>query len=262
MIAIPTTSGTGAEVTPYAVLTKEDTFQKGTIQERAIFPRVAILDPEFMITLPTLFTASTGIDAFAHALEASINISKNSPAAETFGHSAMRIILKWLPIAVDEPENIKARMKMAWASCLSGMAIAHRGTTTAHSIAEPLGGLTHIQHGLGVSMSTLPVMRHTINKDPKCLARLNSIVLGISLNNKRAAAENFLDKMEDMFNSVNLNKCVKDFLPNEKCKDLEQKLIDNILKFKFRPLLQHPIEFDGKSLKPIIHEIVNGKKYA
>ena len=171
----------------------------------------------------------------------------------------MRTILEWLPVAVKEPENIKARMKVAWASCMSGMAIAHRGTTTAHSFAEPLGGLTHIQHGLGVSMSTLPVMRHTIHKDPKCLAKLNSSVLGIVSKNEKAAADNFLNTMEEMLNKVDLNKCVKDFLSKEKCEGLEQVLIENILKFKFRPLLQHPVEFDGKSLKPIIHELIYGK---
>tara|TARA_Y100000768_G_scaffold389006_1_gene390109 strand:+ start:5632 stop:6816 length:1185 start_codon:yes stop_codon:yes gene_type:complete len=258
VIAIPTTSGTGAEVTPYAVLTKEDTFQKGTIQEVEIFPKVAIIDPELIISLPPSLTASTGLDAFAHALEASINISKYSPVAETFGKSAMRIILKWLPIAVKEPENINARMKVAWASCLAGISIAHRGTTTAHSIAEPLGGLTNIQHGLAVSLSTLPVMRHTIHKDPKCLAKLNNTVLGLSSQNDKAAAENFFNVIEDMFVSLSLNKCVNDFLPKEKFKDLDKLLIENVLKFKFRPLLQHPVVFNDKSLKPIIHELING----
>ncbi|MCK5041148.1 MAG: iron-containing alcohol dehydrogenase, partial [Sphingomonadales bacterium] len=180
VISVATTSGTGSEVTPYAVLTKEDTHQKGTIQEPAIFPKVAILDPELITSLPPALTASTGLDAFAHALEASINISKNAPAAETFGTSAMKKLFKWLPIAYREPDNVKARMKVSWASCLAGMAISHRGTTTAHSIAEPLGGLTHIPHGLGVSIATLPVLRHTIAKDPACLAKLNGRVLGLT----------------------------------------------------------------------------------
>ena len=259
VISVATTSGTGSEVTPYAVLTKEDTHQKGTIQEPAIFPKVAILDPELITSLPPALTASTGLDAFAHALEASINISKNAPAAETFGTSAMKKLFKWLPIAYREPDNVKARMKVSWASCLAGMAISHRGTTTAHSIAEPLGGLTHIPHGLGVSIATLPVLRHTIAKDPTCLAKLNQRVLGLTAVNDKAAADNFLGTLETLFDEVNLNKCVKDVLPEDKCAGLDELLIENIMKFKFRPLLQHPVEFDGEGLKPIVRELIHGR---
>ena len=79
VIAVPTTSGTGSEVTPYAVLTKEDTQQKGTIQEKEIFPIAAIIDPIFLVTMPVELTAYTGLDAFAHAFESYINISKPSP---------------------------------------------------------------------------------------------------------------------------------------------------------------------------------------
>ena len=92
VIAIPTTSGTGSEVTPYAVLSNIKKNQKGTIQQSEIFPRAAFEFPEFMISMPKELTASTGIDAFAHALESYMNISKQSPISEMLSIEAMKII--------------------------------------------------------------------------------------------------------------------------------------------------------------------------
>ena len=85
--------------------------------------------------MPKELSASTGIDAFAHALESFINISKNSPISEFISIEAMKLIFTYLPKVMHEPENIEYRQKMAWASTLSGIAISHRGTTTAHAIA-------------------------------------------------------------------------------------------------------------------------------
>ena len=93
VIAIPTTSGTGSEVTPYSVLTKIDTSQKGTIQEAEIIPIVALIDSSFLITMPASITSYTGLDAFAHSFEAYINISKISPYCEIVGLKAINLIL-------------------------------------------------------------------------------------------------------------------------------------------------------------------------
>lgn len=258
VICVATTSGTGSEVTPYAVLTKEETNQKGTIQEPAIFPKIAILDPELIVGLPPHLTASTGLDAFAHALEATINISKHSPAAETFGLSAMKKIFKWLPIAYREPDNIKARMKLSWASNLAGMAISHRGTTTAHAIAEPLGVLTHIPHGLGVSLATLPVLRHSLDGATGVLARLNQRVLGGVAKDDAQHAKNFILALEELFQAVDMTKPAKDYINNQNISSFPDVLVENIMKFKFRPLKQHPVEFEGESLKPIVTEMIFG----
>jgi len=261
VITVPTTSGTGSEVTPYAVLTKPDTQQKGTIQEPAIFPRVAVIDAELMTGMPASLTASTGMDAFAHALEATINISKHAPMAELFGKEAMKLIFANLKGAIDQPDNLDFRQNMALATALAGMAISHRGTTTTHAIAEPLGALTHIPHGLGVTISTVPVLRHTIEEAPAGLAQLwREVCSGQKLEDNAAEATAFVDQLEALIVAVGMNKTVENIIGKDNCQGLDERLIDSIMKFKFRPLKQHPVEFDANSLRPIVRDIIWGSK--
>ena len=261
VITVPTTSGTGSEVTPYAVLTKPDTQQKGTVQEPAIFPRIAVVDAELMVGMPKELTASTGMDAFAHALEATINVSKQAPMAELFGIEAMKLVFANLKGAIDQPDNLEYRQNMALAAALAGMAISHRGTTTAHAIAEPLGAITHIPHGLGVTISTIPVLRHTIEGAPEGLARLwREVCFGQKLENDAAEATAFVGALEALIMAVGMNKTVETIIGKDQCQELDERLIDSIMKFKFRPLKQHPVEFDAVSLRPIVRDIIWGPK--
>ncbi len=261
VITVPTTSGTGSEVTPYAVLTKPDTQQKGTIQEPAIFPRVAVIDAELMVGMPKGLTASTGLDAFAHALEATINVSKQAPMAELFGKEAMKLVFANLKAATDQPGKLEYRQNMALAAALAGMAISHRGTTTAHAIAEPLGALTHIPHGLGVTISTIPVLRHTIEGAPEGMAKLwREVCFGEKLENEALEATAFVGKVEALITAVGMNKTVQTIIGTDECQGLHERLIDSIMKFKFRPLKQHPVEFDANSLRPIVRDIIWGPK--
>jgi len=257
-IAIPTTSGTGAEVTPYAVLTKSDTQQKGTIQEIDIFPRYAILDGKLTTEMPLNLTASTGLDAFSHAFEATINISKDSPMAELFGKEAMRRIIKFLPKVIADPSNSNLRQEMSFAATLGGMAISHRGTTTAHAIAEPLGALTKIPHAYAVALATIPVLRHTINTSPDSIANLwYEVCLNESSGNVTNDAKLFVDFLEQFIIDLGIPTKVVDIIGEEKCVGFADELVDSILKYKFRPLKQHPVEFDREGLLLIVNEMIS-----
>ncbi len=256
IIAIPTTSGTGSEVTPYAVLTNEETKQKGTIQEPSIFPAVALVDPSLSGSMPAPLTATTGVDAFTHAFESYINISKESPVSEWAGAEAMRLIFENLPVAYRQPENMEARSNMAWASTLAGIAIAHRGTTTPHAIAEPLGALTKLPHGLAVAITILPVLRQSWPHMIEKLAVLNERVFTERASIPKAAAEGFVQRMEELVAGVELNRPLQDF---QSVKDgFARQLMENVLTYKFRPLKQHPVEFDQVQLFDIISEIFHG----
>lgn len=255
IIAIPTTSGTGTEVTPYAVLTNVATCQKGTIQQAEIFPKIAILEPEFTKTQPANLTALSGIDAFMHAFESFINISKYSPVAEWAAREAMGIIYQILPEVYKNLDNIELRLEMSWASALAGIAISHRGTTAIHAIAEPLGAITHIPHSVAVAMCTLPVLKYTWSKTIKKFALLYEM-----LEPSRQFEKSDIDKakksvelISDMFKKVNMFKKVKDYIKTENIAD---KLLDDVSKYKFRPLVQHPVKFNKEELKLIINEIV------
>jgi len=255
VIALPTTAGTGSDVTPYAVLGKKDTKQKGTVQDHSIFPRYSLIDPNFHVSMPPSLTASTGIDAFAHAFEAYINVSKYAPAAEWAGVEAIRQVFLHLDTAYQEPENLEARTGMAWASTLAGIAISHRGTTTPHAIAEPMGALFNISHGLAVSICTLPILSHSIKAIEEKLTILKTIISGSISTNQ--SGDGFMDSLESLINKLELNLALKDI--TEVYESTVDLIFKNVMKFKFRPLKQHPVEFDTTQLKTIINEIVIGR---
>lgn len=255
VVAIPTTSGTGSEVTPYAVLTNSETNQKGTIQETALFPKAAFLDPTLTRTMPPELTAATGIDAFMHAFESFINISKYSPVAEWAAREAMDIVYQTLPKVYKNLDNVELRLEMSWASALAGIAISHRGTTAIHAIAEPLGAITHIPHSVAVAMCTLPVLKYTWSKSIKKFCMLYEILEPSKKFEKSDIdkAKKFVELIENIFKQVNMFKKVKECI---KVDNIADKLLDDVLKYKFRPLAQHPIEFSKKELEIIINEIV------
>ena len=255
VVAIPTTSGTGSEVTPYAVLTNSETNQKGTIQETAIFPKAAFLDPTLTRTMPPKITAATGIDAFLHAFESFINVSKYSPVAEWAAREAMSIIYQTLPKVYKNLDNVELRLEMSWASTLAGIAISHRGTTAIHAIAEPLGAITHIPHSVAVAICTLPVLKYTWSKSIKKFCVLYEILEPSKKFEKSDIdkAKKSVELIENMFKQVNMFKKVKDYIKFEK---IPEKLLEDVTKYKFRPIAQHPIEFNKEELKLIINEIV------
>ncbi|WP_339672280.1 iron-containing alcohol dehydrogenase [Dasania marina] len=254
VITIPTTSGTGSEVTPYAVLANNETKQKGTIQEPAIFPKLAIVDASLLTNMPRALTASTAIDAFAHALEATINISKPAPMAELFGVQAMKIIADNLAAVLASPKDKDLRQHMAYASTLAGMAISHRGTTTTHAIAEPLGALTKMPHAVAVAVTTMPVMRHSEKHASAVLVRLDSEVFASA----QASAASFNKNLESLINLAGFNKPLSAMLADEQLLGLADELVDNVMRFKFRPLKQHPIEWGEEGVRNIVNDLIHG----
>ena len=258
VISIPTTSGTGSEVTPYAVLTNSEKCQKGTIQQPEIFPKYAFIDPELLTTMPKELSASTGIDAFAHALESFINISKNSPISEFISIEAMKLIFTYLPKVMHEPENIEYRQKMAWASTLSGIAISHRGTTTAHAIAETLGGLIQIPHAHAVAITTYPVLKETLPYAKEQLAYIYERVFQENAkhkSNENAAA--FVNSVYKLIDEVGLNRNLTNYI-NKIPTNFSEKLLETLLNYKYRPLRQHPKKFESTDLKKMIEVVVYG----
>ena len=140
LIAIPTTAGTGAEVTLYSVISNPEVREKGCIHNPMIFPKLALIDPELMKSMPPRLTAHTGIDALAHSLESFINVHA-TPYSDLVARESIRLVARWLPEAVANGENMAARTKMAWAAALGGIAISHAGTTLPHALGQPVSGL-------------------------------------------------------------------------------------------------------------------------
>lgn len=156
VIAIPTTSGTGAEVTPFATVWDQSEHKKYSVTGDQVYPQLALLDPELTLTLPYDETLYTGLDAISHALESLWNKNK-TPTSEAWAWQALELAHNALPIVLQEPENLGAREKMQQASLLAGLAISQTRTAIAHSISYPLTSHYGVPHGLACSF-TLPAL--------------------------------------------------------------------------------------------------------
>lgn len=171
-IAIPTTAGTGSEVTRFAVLSDPEAGVKASVASMRIMPRFAILDPSLTAELPAALTASTGLDALAHAVE-SFGSVWNNPVSEGMALHAVGLVGEHLRSAVAEPGDLAARGGMLAASCIAELAANSTRLGLAHALAVPLGGTNHVPHGVGVAMMLAPMCVYNEVVDPARYERLS-----------------------------------------------------------------------------------------
>jgi alcohol dehydrogenase class IV len=158
LIAVPTTSGTGSEVTKVAVLSNRDKGIKKSIRADTMWPAVALLDPELTVSCPPSVTAASGMDALVQAIESYTSIHA-TPLTEALSFDSARRLLGWLEAAYDEGENLEAREQCAYAALMAGMALANARLGAVHGIAHPLGARTGMAHGAACALLMPPVMR-------------------------------------------------------------------------------------------------------
>lgn len=156
ILAVPTTAGTGSEVSLYAVITDEKTRIKDSLSETRIYPKIAWIDPNLMDGLPAGVTAFTGMDALGHALEAILSTVEN-PMADFYAIEAMKRIFRNLPKAVQKEKE--ARDEMAFSAMLAGAAMSHCGAALPHGLGCPLSGHLDLPHGLTVGILQIPMLR-------------------------------------------------------------------------------------------------------
>lgn len=166
LVAIPTTSGTGSEVTPFTVITDERTNTKYAITDYTLTPHMAIVDPEFVMSMPKSLTAHSGMDVMVHAIEAYTSIfSTNFTEGQAL--EALRLVLKYLKSSYDEgAQNPNAREKMHYAATIAGMAFANAFLGLCHSMAHKLGGMFHVPHGLANALLISYVIEYNATDKP------------------------------------------------------------------------------------------------
>jgi acetaldehyde dehydrogenase/alcohol dehydrogenase len=157
LIGIPTTSGTGSEVSPAAVITVDG--RKATLVDYCLVPDMAIVDPTLTLTLPPGATADTGLDALTHALEGAVSIF-SSPYTDAFCMQAIRMIFEWLPRAVNHPHDIEARTGMANAATMAGLAFSNAFIGVNHAMAHSVGARFHVPHGRANAILLPHVLRY------------------------------------------------------------------------------------------------------
>ncbi len=171
LIAIPTTSGTGSEVTSVAVITNKRTDVKMMMKHPSFTPQVAIIDPILTRSVPPHITAATGIDALCHAVEAYISKVSQS-LTDVLALSAIESIMKYLRIAYEDGENMEAREAMMIASLQAGIAFSNASVTLVHGMSRPVGALFHVPHGISNAILLPTVLEYTKGSAVKRLAEI------------------------------------------------------------------------------------------
>jgi alcohol dehydrogenase class IV len=211
VIAIPTTAGTGSEVTNIAILSdKEAQLKKGIVSD-FLLPDVAIVAPEMTLTMPKSVTAASGIDALVHAIEAYISVN-SSPITDALALGAMKLIAVNLQKAYANPNHLKARENMATASLMAGMAFGNAGVGAVHALAYPLGGRYYIAHGVSNALLLTYVMEW--NKI-SCVERFRDIAEALGENvtglTDHKAADLAVEAMRRLCDAVNIPKGLRAF---------------------------------------------------
>ena len=224
MVAIATSAGTGSEVTPFAVITDEETGVKYPLADYELTQDMAIVDAELMMTSPKGLTACAGIDVLVHAVEAYVSVMA-SEYTNGLALEAIRLVFKYLPGAYNEgTTNIKAREKMAHASCMAGMAFSNAFLGINHSMAHKLGAFHHLPHGMANSLVMKEVIKFNATdaptkqaafaqyKYPNAAWRYAKIAdhLGLGGNTEAEKVELLLKAIDELQNKVNMPKTIKD----------------------------------------------------
>ena len=229
-IAIPTSSGTGSEVTPFAIITDADTGVKWPIADYALLPNMAIVDVDNMMTQPKGLTSASGIDVMTHAIEAYVSIMATD-YTDGLAMKAVKLVFENLPSAYENGANDpKAREEMANASCMAGMAFANAFLGVNHSMAHKLGAFHHLPHGVANAVILTEVMRYNAAEVPTkmgtfsqyqyphALARYAELgrFAGCTGKDDKEVFENFIAKLEELKEKIGIKKTIKDYGIDEK----------------------------------------------
>ena len=229
-VAIPTSAGTGSEVTPFAIITDAETGVKWPITDYQLMPNMAIVDADNMMTQPKGLTAASGIDVLTHALEAYVSMMASS-YTDGIALKAMKLVFEYLPSAYENGANDPiARERMSEASCLAGMAFANAFLGVNHSMAHKLGAFHHIPHGLANAVILTRVMRYNADPVPTKMGTFPQYTYphtkeryvecakycGVTGKNDDEIFENFLKKIEELKDIIGVKKTIKEYNVDEK----------------------------------------------
>jgi alcohol dehydrogenase len=202
LIAIPTTAGTGSEVTFSSVITDSQDKYKFSIKDPRIAPKVALVDPEMTLTMPPDLTAATGMDALTHAVEG-FSATVSEPLADSAALYGIELINRYLRSAVSDGHNLEARAGMLLGSVLAGIAFSHSDVAAVHCVAEALGGKYDAAHGVCNAVVLPAVMEYNLEYCKDRYARI-ATAMGLSYDNVDEGARQAVEAVQTLAGDVNL----------------------------------------------------------
>ena len=228
-VAVPTSSGTGSEVTPFAVITDQNTGVKYPLADYQLLPKMAIVDTDNMMSQPKGLTSASGLDVLVHALEAYASVMATD-YTDGLALKAMKNVFEYLPTAYHEPGNVEARQKMADASCMAGMAFANAFLGVCHSMAHKLGAFHHLPHGLANALLLNLVIEFNAAENPRKMGTFSQYqyphtqaryaecarFVGIQAKDDAEAVKKLMEKIEDLKKQVGVKSSIQAYGIDEK----------------------------------------------
>ncbi|WP_068544489.1 iron-containing alcohol dehydrogenase [Thalassotalea crassostreae] len=255
LILVPTTAGTGSEVTPISIVTTGETTKAGVVSN-VLLPDVALLDAELTVGLPGQVTAATGIDAMVHAIEAYTSAIKKNPYSDLLAKQALELLANNIVEATFNGKNLHARQAMLLGACLAGQAFANAPVAAVHALAYPLGGHFHIPHGLSNSLVLPHVMAFNLSQASEQYAQLAPhINSDINLaQSQQAIASDLIDYIRQLIKQLKLPTSLAELEITEQ--DIETLTGDALL--QTRLLVNNPKLLDATDIENIYLEALRG----
>jgi alcohol dehydrogenase class IV len=197
LVQVPTTAGTGSEVTNIAIVTTGETTKMGVVAPQ-LYADLALLDAELTLGLPPLVTAATGIDAMVHAIEAYTSKHKKNPLSDILAREALRLLSRNVLTAVENGSDREARQAMLLGACLAGQAFSNAPVAAVHALAYPIGGIFHVPHGLSNSLVLPHVLRFNASHAAPLYAELADIVVPGCSGSAEAKTEALIAAMQQI----------------------------------------------------------------
>jgi len=222
IIAIPTTAGTGSEVTYLSILSDLANETKKAFGTKYIIPKYAFLDPEFMKSLPKHITATTGMDALCHAVEAYTSSNATS-YSDALAEKAIELIGKNLVKTFNDGKDMKTRKSMMLASHMAGIAFANAGVTAVHAFAYPLGGMFHVPHGMANSLMLPVIIKYNASSKKDRFGKVAELLTG----GKDANWEKCISEIENLSEELELPRNLKEYgIPESAIKSMSVSVMD------------------------------------
>jgi alcohol dehydrogenase class IV len=259
LVCIPTTTGTGSEVTKAIVIRDDETGRKFATLNPELTPDLALLDPSFVVGLPKELTAYTGMDALTHAVEGYVSVWKND-FSDGCSLQSVKMIFKWLPISVADLSNLQAREKMLVAASLAGMSFGNSQAALAHSLGHSMGSVLRLHHGLSVGMALPYTIEFNCTQSEDAAAQYTELaaILGISGKDTVKTSMKLAQAIRNLMGTIESPTCFRDAGVK---REIFDKGLDKLVEFAMMDssLTMNPRNIDSHEIRKMYEYMFDGK---